>query len=184
MKRKALFLAAALAGLTAVASAQAGDLSYSYFEAGYLRADPDGFDSESGFGLRGSGALTDHWHVFGAYESIDVNSFDLTRSRIGLGYNTAISDNIDFYGRVSYVNYDFDSFGDENGWGAEVGIRGAVSPHFEASAGLRYENLDNDDDTSLVLGGQYKFNETWGIAADFEVADGGNTFFIGPRVSF
>jgi Ax21 family sulfation-dependent quorum factor len=185
MKRTALVLLAALA---AAPSAFAGDLSYSWLEAGYLRADPDGFDAENGFGIRGSGAITDNLHVFGGFDrvSIDVadQDFDLDQFRLGLGYNTPISDNADFVVRAAYERIDADDFADGNGYSIEAGVRGSLSANFEGSAALRYTDIEDGDDTQLVLAGQYKFNPTWGISAEVAVGSDGNTLFIGPRASF
>lgn len=186
MKRTAIALLAALAA--APLAAQAGDLSYTYLEAGYLRADPDGLDAENGFGLRGSGAITDHLHVFGGFDrySVDVleDDLDVDQFRLGLGYNTAISDNTDFVARVAYERFDAEDFIDGNGWSVEAGVRSALSPNFEGSAAIRYTDVEDDDSTQLVLGGQYKFNATWGIAAEVAFGNDGNALFVGPRASF
>lgn len=185
MKRIALALITALA---AAPAAYAGDLSYSYLEAGYLRADPDGFDAENGFGLRGSGAITDNLHVFGGFDrySIDIVDADLDvdQFRLGLGYNTAIGDSTDFVARVAYERFDADDLVDGNGYSVEAGVRTAFAPNFEGSAALRYTDVEDTDDTQLVLAGQYKFNPTWGVSAELAVSNDGNALFIGPRASF
>jgi Ax21 family sulfation-dependent quorum factor len=184
MKRTALALLAALA---AAPAAHAGDLSYTWLEAGYLRADPDGLDAENGFGLRGSGAITENLHVFGGFDrySVDVldDDLDIDQFRLGLGWNTAITDHTDFVARVAYERIDADII-DDNGWSVEAGVRSAFSPNFEGSAALRYTDIADDDTTQLVLGGQYKFNATWGIAAEVALGNDGNALFIGPRASF
>jgi len=152
MKRTALALLAALA---AAPSAFAGDLSYTWLEAGYLRADPDGFDAENGFGIRGSGAITENLHVFGGVERVsfdtDFGDADLDGMRLGLGYNTALSDRVDAVVRAAYERLDADRIGDIDGYSIEAGVRGAFSPNFEGSAALRYSDLDDSDDTQLVL---------------------------------
>lgn len=205
MKRITIALLAALAA--APLAANAGDLSYSYLEAGYLRSDRDSIDSGNGFGVRGSGAITDNFHVFGGYERSDQDLADLANWRLGLGYNLAISDNVDLLARVSYENADYDFIGDGNGYGVEVGVRAALSPQFEGTAGVRYANLDlegntvcvavvptppacsflADEDggnTAFFVGGQYKFNSRWGVVAEASLSSNDNRVFIGPRVSF
>ena len=186
MKRTAIALLAALAATPF--AAQAGDLSYTWLEAGYLRADPDGFDAENGFGIRGSGAITESLHVFGGFDRISVdNDFgdaDIDNLRFGFGYNTPISDNTDLVARVAYERIDIDRLGDVDGYSVEAGVRTAFSPHFEGSAALRYTDVDGADDTALVLGGQYKFNATWGISAEVALGNDGNALFVGPRASF
>lgn len=181
MKKTALLFALALA---APLAAQASELSYSYLEAGYLRIDPDNFGSESGFAIRGSGTLTDTFHVFGGYENVDVSGFDFDSWRLGLGYNYNMGGSTDFVARLAYEKFDTDISGfDDNGWSAEVGMRGAITGTFEGFAGLRYTKFDSST-TSLILGGQFKFNQNWGIATDIDINEDGNAFFIGPRVSF
>lgn len=186
MKRTAIALLAALAATPFAASA--GDLSYSYLEAGYLRADPDGLDAENGFGIRGSGAITDNLHVFGGFDrySVDVidEDFDVDQFRLGLGYNTPITDSTDFVARVAYERFDAEDLVDGNGFSVEAGVRSAFSPNFEGSAALRYTDVEDSNDTQLVLGGQYKFNATWGVSAEVALSDDGNSLFIGPRASF
>jgi Ax21 family sulfation-dependent quorum factor len=179
MKKTALLLTLALASPF---TAPAAELSYTYLEAGYLRVDPDNGGSENGFAIRGSGALNKNFHVFGAYEKVDVASVDINSWRLGLGYNYNIGGSTDLYARFAYEKIDAEFF-DDNGWSAEVGVRGALGDHFEAYAGLRYTKFD-EDDTSGVIGGQYQFDETWGLAADLNFNGDGNALFIGPRVSF
>jgi Ax21 family sulfation-dependent quorum factor len=179
MKRIAWILAAALA--TPI-SAVASELSYNYVEVNYLRVDPDGFDSEDGFGLRGSAAINPNFHVFGGYESIDFSGFDIDRYRLGLGYNTPINDTVDFIGRVAWERVDIGSF-DDDGFSAELGVRAALGPNFEGGAALRYVDFD-DSTTSIVINGQYKFSQAWGVNAEVDFSDDGNTFLIGPRLSF
>lgn len=186
MKRTTIALLTALA-LTPMA-ASAADVSYSYIEGGYLRVDPDDIGSEDGFGGRGSGAITDNIHVFGGFDRVQIDvgnrDFDLDQLRFGIGYNTPISNNVDFVGRVAYERIDADDIDDGNGFSVEAGVRGAFSQNFEGSAAIRYTDIEDGDDTQLVLGGQYKFNPTWGINAEVALSNDGNAFFIGPRVSF
>jgi Ax21 family sulfation-dependent quorum factor len=183
MNFKTLFLALALALPFA---ANADDLSYSYFEAGATRVDPDGAGSENGFGFGGAGALTENWHVFGNYRSYDVSvlgtDFDVDGWNLGLGYNMGISDSMDFFGRASYEKFDAD-IGDGNGWGLQAGVRNAFGKHFEGGASLKYTDIEDSDNTSVELYGQYKFGE-WGIVGTLSFSDDGNEFFIGPRISF
>jgi Ax21 family sulfation-dependent quorum factor len=168
--------------LAAPFAAHAGDLSYSYLEAGATRIDPDDSSSENGFGFAGSGALTDNWHVFGDYRSYDVEGFDVDGWDVGLGYNMAINDKLDFVGRASYEKVEAEGFG-ANGWGLEAGVRAAFTQHFEGGAALKYVDIDDSDNTSVELYGQYKFGE-WGIVGELSFSDEGNELFIGPRLSF
>ena len=167
-------------------TANAGDLSYSYFEAGATRVDPDGAGSENGFGFGGSGALNDNWHVFGNYRSYDVDvlgsSFDVDGWNLGFGYNMGINDSMDFFGRVSYEKVDADIV-DGNGWGLQAGVRNAFTKNFEGGASLKYTDIGDSDNTSVELYGQYKFGE-WGLVGTLNFSNDGNEIFVGPRISF
>ena len=172
--------------LALLVAANAGDLSYSYLQAGATRIDPDGSDAENGFGFGGAGALTENWHVFGNYRSYDVNvlntSYNVDGWNAGFGYNMGISDSADFFGRVSYEKVDADIV-DGNGWGLEAGVRNAFTKHFEAGASLKYIDLEDDSSTGVELYGQYKFGE-WGIVGTLNLSNDGNELFVGPRISF
>ena len=131
MKKFAWILAAAFAAPGLVLAND--ELNYNYVELGYLRADPDHLDSEDGVGLRGSFAISPNVHVFGGYDwdairrpHANLSGFDADAYRLGLGYNTGISDKVDFVGRVAWERIDIGSF-DDDGYSAEVGIR-AASP--------------------------------------------------------
>lgn len=176
MKRCAL----AVALLAAVPLVHASELSYSYLEAGYFNVDPEGFSSEDGWSFGGSAALSDNFHLFGSHDNLDIGPFDVDLWRIGLGYNMSISDRSDLVARIAYEDFDAD-----DGWSAEVGLRGALSPKFEGYVALGYvDGSTLSGDPYLKLQGQYKFNRTWGITAETRVFEDAHTFFIGPRVSF
>ena len=178
-------LALALA-ITVPFSASAEDLSYSYLQAGATRIDVDSADAESGYGFAGSGELTENWHMFGSYRTYDVDvlgaSADVNAWNVGFGYNMGISDSADFIGRVSYEKAEAGPF-DTNGFGLEAGVRNAFTEHLEGGVSLKYVDLDEDNNTSVELYGQYKFG-TWGIVGTVNFNDDGNEVFIGPRISF
>lgn len=167
-------------------TANAGDLSYSYFEAGVTRVDPDTGGAQNGFGFGGTGALTDNWHVFGNYRSYDIDvlntTIDVDGWNLGLGYNMGISDSADFFGRVSYEKLDA-QIADANGWGLQAGVRNAFNENFEGGASLKYTDIESSTNTSVELYGQYKFGE-WGIVGTLNLSNDGNELFVGPRISF
>jgi Ax21 family sulfation-dependent quorum factor len=180
MKRSVL----ALALMAAIPFAQASELSYSYLEGGYVNFDPKGFSSQNGWGLRGSAALSDNFHVFGGYDRVRLRVGPLRENvdlwRLGLGYNLSISDMSDLVARVAYEDLDGD-----DGWSVEVGLRAALAPSFEGFIGLGYaDSSDFSGEAYLALQGQYKFNRNWGLVADAKIGEDGRQYFIGPRFSF
>lgn len=180
MKRS--LLALALAAVLPL-SAQASDLSYTYIEGNYVNVDSDA----DGFGVRGSIAFgASDFYGFGNYANVEVDdtNFDIDMSEFGVGYHHAVSDKADLLAEVAYVNIDTD-FGDGDGYRASVGLRGSLSERFEGLVKANYlDGSDVDGDFSGTVGGQYKFNPTWGLTGEVEFADGGQTYLAGVRASF
>ncbi len=194
MKRSLLALTL-LAALPFAASAAEG-LSYTYVEGGYIATDSDGADAD-GWGINGSGAIAENFHIFGGYSAQETDdepffgiaNVDVDQWRVGLGYNYAVASNTDLLARLAYENYEFDfgPFGsdDLDGYSAEVGVRSALTPNFEGYALAGYEDGDQfDGDFYGRLGAQVKFNQNWGVSGDVKFADGGTQWFVGPRLTF
>lgn len=185
MKRSLLALTL-LAALPLAASA-ADDLSYNYVEAGYVATDIDGGADRDGWGINGSGAIAENFHIFGGYsaQETDNESVDVDQWRVGLGYNYALASNTDLLARIAYDNYDIERLGDYDGYSVEVGVRSALMPNFEGYALAGYEDGDEfDGDFYGRLGAQVKFNQNWGLSGDVKFADNDTQWFVGPRLSF
>ncbi|HEV8695027.1 MAG TPA: Ax21 family protein [Lysobacter sp.] len=188
MKRSLLALTL-LAALPFAASAAEG-LSYNYVEGGYVatQADDNNADAD-GWGINGSGAISENFHVFGGYTSQDTDQFNvgIDNWRLGLGYNHAVAPNTDLLARVAYEKYDIDPayIDDVDGYSAEVGVRSALTQNFEGYAMAGYEDGDKfDGDFYGRVGAQVKFNQNWGINGDVKFADGDTQWFVGPRLTF
>jgi Ax21 family sulfation-dependent quorum factor len=182
-----LFLALALTSPLAVSAA---DLDYTYIEGGYSQIDPDGHGDADGWGLGGSVALGEQFHVFGGYTDteFDDGNTKIRPYRLGLGWNRGISEHSDLVVRANLLDYSGSAI-DVHGWETEVGLRSALTDHFETYAALGYGELDADGTPSDGefygrVGAQYKFNPSWGIAANATFGDHAREFFIGPRLSF
>ena len=182
----ALLVGLPAVGLAASANAAEG-LSYDSVQGGYAATNTDGADAE-GFGGEASFAVHPNFHVFGGYNSqeIDDSSIDLENWRAGVGYNHPVSANTDLLTRVAYENYQADEVGlDEDGWSAEVGVRSALTTNLEGYALAGYEDGDDFDGSAYGrVGAQVKFNPNWGVAADVKLADGDTQWFIGPRLTW
>lgn len=167
-------------------AASAAELDYSYIEGGYQNFDVDGGADADGWNLGGSAALGQNFHLFGSYGQADLKGVDLDVDiwRVGLGWNTSISDSSDLVVRANYLQLDSD-LADADGYEAEVGLRSALGDQFETYVALGY--VDGDDGREDVYGklaAQYRFNPTWGLTASATVSDGANEYFIGPRITF
>lgn len=201
--KKQLALAVVLA--TASFTAAAADLSYTYVEAGYakLHIDEDLLDNpelDGGY-VRGSFAVSPQLYVFGGVGRVS-NDFNLlgagfdvdeTQSEIGLGYHQAMGEQVDFIAELAYLRLDTDvevvglgSSDEQVGGGrASLGLRGNLSPRVEGWVKAGYlDGGDFEGDFVGTLGGQYKFNPTWGLVAEVEIIDDNTQYLAGVRASF
>lgn len=179
MNRTPLLLALALALPAGAALAQGpGDpnaVSWSYFDIGALHVNPDesDLDSSTGLQVRGSGQISENWHLFlgwnrvplegdrsftgvGAVPGALVVDDDVDRFNVGIGYNLPVGPRTDLFVRAAYERIGSADFaitvGDAttrgklektDGASIEVGVRSAFTPRFEAGASVRYTRLDD-----------------------------------------
>jgi hypothetical protein len=175
-------------------AAIADGLSYNYVQAAYQHVEIDdigGFDVDGdGFAFGGSFELADDWHVFGSYGTADFDfGVDFNELLVGVGFHTAISERTDFVANVSYVSVEVDvgGFGsaDDDGFGAEIGIRSMVSPDFELAGYITQVELDDSGgETGLRGEAWYSVSETFAVGASIDAADDVTTFGIGGRLYF
>jgi Outer membrane protein beta-barrel domain len=178
--------------LMGLASAAAADgLNYTYAEVGYGRINIDNPDVDGdAFGIGGSFALTDEFHLFGSYSTANLDfDVDYTQFDLGFGFNAPISDTIDVVATLSYVDVEVGASGfgsaDDNGYGVGVGLRGLVSPQLELFGGVEYVDLnDSGSDTSLGAGLRYNFNEIFSMGLSGAWGDDVSTYTLSGRANF
>jgi hypothetical protein len=191
-------IALALALAAASFAANAGDLSYSYVEGGWTRANVE-FDANNdadfdGFTVRGSYGFN-QFHVFGAYGTVNNDELvdtDVNESQLGVGIHHAVADNADVIGEVSYQRQEVEAeaFGlrasdHVNSYRVSVGFRGQLGQHFEANVKANYvDGSDVDSEFTPSAGVLVKFNQTWGLFADLEKAQNLTRYAVGVRASF
>lgn len=208
--KKQLALAIALAA--ASFGAIAGELSYNFVESGYIRTDINNLGDGDGFAVNGSVALNDSFHLFGGYSMQDASEdgvdVDLDALRIGAGWNHALDERVDFIARAAYERSEADvsvagfgsASGEADGYSLEAGFRGLLSLDGDVEGWIlggytdlnnaEVENidveLDEDEDDQFYgrVGGQVKFNPTWGIVAEGMFAEDAHQLFLGVRASF
>lgn len=188
MKKSLLALAiiAAPALFASISASAAEGVSYNYVEGGYITSNLQNSPDADGWLLGGSAAIAPNFHLFGSFNSqeIDDTNFDIDNWRLGVGYNHQISARTDLLTRVAYERFET-SVQDFNGYSVEVGVRGAMTPMLEGYALAGYEDgSDYDGDFYGRLGGQVKFNPNWGLTGDVKFADNDTQWFIGPRFTF
>ncbi|WP_411833586.1 diffusible signal factor-reguated Ax21 faimly protein [Pseudoxanthomonas mexicana] len=184
--KKSLLALTLLAAAPFAASAADG-VSYNYVEGGYVASNTDIADAD-GWALKGSVALHPNFHLFGDYQSQELDDFqnvDINNWRLGVGYNHGLSQRVDLLTRVAYERYDIDYAPKLDGYSVEVGVNGAMTHRLNGYALVGYENGDEyDGDFYGRLGAQVKFSPNWSASADVKFSDGDTQWFVGPRFSW
>jgi hypothetical protein len=179
-----------LAALAAPAVAQ-DRLSWSYWDAAYLNSelevttspppatpDPDA-DEVEGFRLGGSVGAGRHVNLFLDYQQRNPTSRREGFSSAGLGLHTA-DRTFQLFLNGSYERYEFDhdqfpgADFDEDGWGAEAGLRWALR-NLELSAAYKYMDFGKFVNDSDFTGSRYRgglalqLSPNWSLAAEYAV---------------
>jgi len=173
--------------------AQADGFDYTYVEVGYISADLDtaGISVDGdGFGINGSFAITDTYHLFAGYSTLGFDfSIDLNQLAVGGGMHFGLSPTIDFVGTLAYLDAEIEvpllggTVFSEDGFGIGVGVRGALNSSFEWEAGINYADVGGSS-TSFGLDGRYYFTDTVAAGAGVEFDDDATVYAIGMRVEF
>lgn len=209
-----ILLAAALLAATPLSAVAAEGLSYTYVEGGWtqLQLDRNGAPSKpklDGGYIRGSFAIAEQVHVFGAYSTVsktyrydyygtDVRiEQDLSQPELGIGYHMPMSDRVDFTTDLAWLRVnnefkrsfdgtEFDRFKEHtNAARATLGVRGKPSPRTEAWLKAGYiDGSDMDGTWTGTLGGQVNFTPTWGLVGEVQAYDEVTQYSVGVRASF
>lgn len=174
----------------------------------------DGIDTLKANGgyVRGAYALTEATHVFGGFTRVSESESiygvklegDLDQIELGLGWHMPMSERVDFTAEAAYVRldlqmkisglpadsgydefngrYDFDAI---NAGRVSLGLRGAPSARTEAwvKAGAM-DGSDMDSEFVGHIGGQFKFNQTWGLVGEVQWLGENTLYSAGVRASF
>lgn len=173
------------------ASASAKDFDYDYFSLSYgnIEIDDSNVDGD-GFGLAGSYAINEDFHVFAGYQSAGLDfGIDLSAFGAGIGYHTTLTPVVDLVASVSYQYIDFDAPGlgdaDDNGLGLGVGLRFAASEEIELNAGISYVDFsDSGNDTSFGVGGLYSFTDAFALGLSADWGDDISSYTLEGRFYF
>ncbi len=170
--------------------AQADGFDYTYVEVGYISADFDtaGISVDGdGFGLNGSFAINDDYHLFAEYSSLGFDfSIDLNQLAVGGGWHYGLSPTIDFVGTLAYLDAEVESgivSVSEDGFGIGIGVRGQLNSTFEWEAGINYSDVGGSD-TSFGVDGRYYFTDTVAAGAGITFDDDVTVYAIGMRMEF
>ena len=170
----------------------AADVNYNYAQFAYMRADIDGTSEEpDGFGIGGSFEVGESWFVVASFAQVEAEELGLSAElddlAIGFGYHTPISDNVDFYGTLSWLRSEVsaDGFGsfDDDGFGATIGMRGMVSDQVELSGSIGYSDVgDFGDGTAFGVGLIYNVPDTFGLGINAAFGDDVTIYGAGLRL--
>jgi Ax21 family sulfation-dependent quorum factor len=182
--KKSLIAFALLAALPMAAFAGDTDLNYTYVQGGYVNLDAQA----DGAYLRGSANLgQSNFYLFGEAARVEVRhtDFDVNLGEVGAGYHHALGARTDLLGELAYNRVHTD-FGNSDGYRASAGVRHAFAPRFNGLAKVNYRDQENlDGDFSLTLGGEYKFNDRWSVAAEAEAGERhSEQYRVGVRYNF
>ena len=181
----------ALLVCTFAASASANDFDYNFFQLGYGNVEYDDVNVDGdGFGLSGSFAINEDFHVFGGYEAAGLDfGVDATSLGAGLGWHTTLSPVVDLVASLSYQYVELDAPGvgsfDDNGLGLGVGLRFAASELLELNAGINYVDFsDSDGDTAFGVGGLYSFSDAFALGLAGNWSDDVSSYTLSGRFYF
>lgn len=200
---KKSLLALTLIAALPFAAANAQDRpNYNYAQGGYTSLDGDDDIKADGYSLEGSVAVAPNWHIFAGTQQLEDKDYDIgvDEWKLGVGFNHAISANTDFVARAAYQKLKTDDIyvgglqlangADLDGYGIEAGVRSNLAPNFEGYAMAGYEEYSDNDGYEGPsgaygrLGGQVKFNPSWGVFGDVKFSDGDTVWSVGPRISW
>ena len=191
--RKLTWAVIALAGV--VGTANADKLSYSYAEAGAGIVDVDEIDSGDGYFVGGSVGIGNNWLGFAEYSlgKFDESgvSADIDEITIGIGAHFAMTDKVDFVGKLGYVDTSLeidspigDISADDNGYMLSAGVRGQATERFELQGAVEYVDFGDSDDTGLEISGQYSFTDMFSLGARAGFSDDTNEYGVYARFTF
>jgi len=172
--------------------AHADDMSYRYFQLGYLETDIDGVSSHAdGFGTRGAIGFAENFFLFTEYSAQEVANIDVDQYAVGLGGHYAMSDTVDLVGRAGWTKVEASVSGtgggsfDDDGYLVAAGVRGQVGEYVQLEAGVIYQDFGGgSDDTGAELAARYHFNKRWAAAVEYQDIGELSTIMAGVRVSF
>jgi len=164
---------------TFAVSAQESDLSYSYVDIAYQKGDWLNADFD-GLRIGISAVISGPVFIVGSYAidefdevDIDVDVFD-----VGLGFHLPVYNNIDFAASAEYVNYMFDTLGEEidiDGYRVNAGFRAKPHEVFELSAFMHYADIEDEDNTGLSVEARYFFTPVASVglvySKDYDIDD-------------
>ncbi|HET8698551.1 MAG TPA: hypothetical protein VFO94_13745 [Gammaproteobacteria bacterium] len=181
-----VLLAAALPG-----AALADELRYSNFDVSWIDVELDGPANVDGDGLSfaGSYELNKKLFLFGEWQDLSFDfGIDGRSLEIGAGLHHELSRNLDFVGKLSYLDSEVDlgNFSaDDDGLALAGGIRTWLGTQFQLDAMLKLADFDEaGSDTGVSVMGRYYFKNKLAVSFGTDLNDDADTLRVGFRAEF
>jgi hypothetical protein len=178
------FVVALLAAIY-VAPSYAARPNYNYFGIGYARQHLDINCDQDGLFLEGSVTLNEIAYFHAQHTDVTSNrGCGSTSTALSLGLRADIGRQSGIYGLATMINRDYGPDSDA-GFGGTLGMRGFVSPGFEARGFVTYEAIDDLRETYFGVGMNYWFSRAFSLNAEAAASDEDNeSFAVGLRFNF
>ena len=188
-----------LAATPFLATAADNDMSYRYFQVGYMETEvdiPGANETLDGFGTRGSFGFAENFFVFTEFSSQEIEEgnaeLELNQMAIGLGGHYPLTDTIDLVGRVGAAEADLEVTAgdvtvldlDESGYIAGAGLRAQAGDNVQLEFGVIHQDIGEFSDTGFEVAARYHFNRNWAVALEYQDIGDFSNVFAGVRYSF
>jgi len=158
--------------------------SFDNIEVGYLKFDSESLGKSEGFKISGSKLISENFYIAGDYTDTSRRGFSIELTTIGLGYKFDFSESSSFFTELDFARWDTDFGFGENGYELTAGIRSMLNDQLEVKFAVEYLDIDNNDETWLVLGGAYNLSNNFSLYADYKYDSRFNRYGAGLRYNF
>jgi hypothetical protein len=158
-------------------------MEYTYVEANYVWLDSDALnDTIDGWELTGSLELPMNFFLQGTARQLSGVA-DIDTYTIGAGWHFGLVPRLDAYGILQWQSVDVSGGGNDDGAGAELGLRFSLTKAIELNGRFRWSDID-DSDSSGGVGGRYYFSESLSAGANWDAAGDDTVISTGLRFEF
>ena len=188
MKLKSIALATLLAMGVNV---QAADFSYSNLELGIGQVEADSEDGSIDGDMLALAASFELGETF--YFNVGLGKVDYDgdissdSQHLGIGAHTALGENTDLFGEVSFLRGEVDFYGysdDDTGNAIALGLRHMATSNLEVYGGVERVDIFEETENSLFVGVSYALTESLELGASYSDSDDASAYGVGLRINF
>jgi predicted porin len=163
-------------------SALADTASFNNLEIGYTDYDFGNGIKLNGFEISVTREINDNIYITADTVQISDDGFDLGLTTLGLGFKTNLTNSTVFFSELSYADLEGDI--DDSGYEVAAGIRSMVTAQLELKTAVEYINIDDDSNTSIVIGAAYNFTDSFAAYTDYSYDSDLESYAVGLRYIF